>query len=159
VTEALFQLTFSLAAPFWALMIIAPAWSVTQRVISSPLIIVPPLLVYLIHLVPHLTGLWQAVSRPRLEVLQAFFSQPAPAAGLWAHLVAFDLFLGRWMYLDARERGIHPLVMAPLLVLTILLSPFGVLSYLAVRAGRLGQDGRPAARLASAAGGRAGQPA
>ena len=37
------------------------------------------------------------------------------------------------MYLDARERGVHALVMAPLLVLTILLGPLGMLAYLVVR--------------------------
>ena len=40
------------------------------------------------------------------------------------------------MYLDARERGVHALVMAPLLVLTILLGPLGMLAYLVVRAVR-----------------------
>ena len=40
------------------------------------------------------------------------------------------------MYLDARERGIHPLLMAPVLVLTILLAPLGLLAYLAVRSVR-----------------------
>jgi hypothetical protein len=52
---------------------------------------------------------------------------------VWAHLIAFDLFIGAWMYRDSRERSIHPLVMAPILVLTILLSPFGLTTYLAVR--------------------------
>ena len=37
------------------------------------------------------------------------------------------------MYLDSRERGLHPLIMAPLFVLTILLSPLGLLSYLLLR--------------------------
>jgi hypothetical protein len=37
------------------------------------------------------------------------------------------------MYLDSRERGLHPLLMAPILILTILLSPIGALLYLGVR--------------------------
>ena len=37
------------------------------------------------------------------------------------------------MYLDARERGIHPLLMAPVLVLTILLAPLGLLVFLGLR--------------------------
>ncbi|HVH23050.1 MAG TPA: abscisic acid-deficient protein Aba4 family protein [Pseudonocardia sp.] len=55
------------------------------------------------------------------------------AAG-WAHFIAFDLFVGRWMYLDARERGVHPLVMTPVLLLAILLAPLGLLAYFGVRA-------------------------
>jgi hypothetical protein len=48
-------------------------------------------------------------------------------------MIAFDLFVGRWAYLDSRERGIPALVMAPVLLLTILLGPVGLLVYLLVR--------------------------
>jgi hypothetical protein len=37
------------------------------------------------------------------------------------------------MYLDSRERRLHPLLMSPLLVLTVLLSPIGFPLYLALR--------------------------
>lgn len=132
--EPLFQVTFLLAVPFWALMIFAPTWSGTRRVISSPWIMAPPLIVYLAQALPVFGDLWTAVSRPSLSVLQAFLSTPAGAGAIWAQVIAWDLFIGRWMYLDSRERGVHPLVMAPILVLTILLSPIGALLYLVVRA-------------------------
>ena len=48
-------------------------------------------------------------------------------------MIAFDLFVGRWAYLDSRERGIPALLMAPVLLLTILLGPVGLLTYLVVR--------------------------
>jgi Domain of unknown function (DUF4281) len=38
------------------------------------------------------------------------------------------------VHLDARERGLHPLVTAPVLVLTILFGPLGLLAHLVVRA-------------------------
>ncbi|WP_238450327.1 ABA4-like family protein, partial [Micromonospora sp. 4G55] len=56
------------------------------------------------------------------------------AAAAWAHMVGFDLFVGRWAWLDGRDRGVPALVMAPVLVLTILLGPLGLAAYLAVRA-------------------------
>jgi hypothetical protein len=37
------------------------------------------------------------------------------------------------MYLDSRERRLHPLFTSPLLVLTVLLSPIGLPLYLALR--------------------------
>jgi hypothetical protein len=40
------------------------------------------------------------------------------------------------MFLEARSLGLHPLVTGPLLVLTILLSPIGLLLFLAVRAAK-----------------------
>jgi hypothetical protein len=48
-------------------------------------------------------------------------------------VIAWDLFVGRWIYLDSRQRGLHPLLMAPLLVLTILLSPVGLPVYFLLR--------------------------
>ena len=52
---------------------------------------------------------------------------------LWAQIIAWDLFLGRWVYLDSRERAIHPVLMGPLLIATILLSPIFFPVYLLVR--------------------------
>jgi hypothetical protein len=48
-------------------------------------------------------------------------------------MIAFDLFVGRWSWLDGRERGVPALVMAPVLLLTILLGPLGLMAYLLVR--------------------------
>ena len=133
MNTVLFNLTFYLAVPFWLLMIVAPRWAVTEKIVASPWIATPPLAVYLLVVLPHFGQLWEAVSQPDLGVLQAFLGTGYGAAAIWAHLIAFDLFIGRWMYWQARERGIHPLVMAPILVLTILLSPIGLLVFLVVR--------------------------
>jgi hypothetical protein len=132
----LFELAFPLAVPFWALMVFAPGWSWTRRIVSSPLIVVPPLLVYVALLVPQFAAFAGPVVSADLPGLTAVLGTPAGAAAIWAHAVGFDLFVGRWMYLQSRERRIHPLVMAPVLVLTILLSPLGLLLFLAIRAAR-----------------------
>lgn len=132
-TMTLFQVTFSLAAPFWALMIFVPGWSGTRRIIGSPWIALPPLVIYTVLAAGEFGTLWAVVSSPDLDALTAFLGTPEGAAAIWAHLIAFDLFIGRWMYHDARERGVHHAFLAPILVLTILLSPFGLLTYLLVR--------------------------
>jgi hypothetical protein len=41
------------------------------------------------------------------------------------------------MYFEAREHRIHPLVTGPILVLTIFLSPFGLVAFLLVRSVRI----------------------
>jgi Domain of unknown function (DUF4281) len=134
--QLLFTLTFPLAAPFWALMILAPGWSITRRVVASPLIVVPALLVYAVAVLPALPDVLPAVASPTLTGVAGLLGTPLGAAAGWAHFIAFDLFVGRWIYLDARERGIPHLVTAPVLVLTILLGPLGMLAHLAVRAVR-----------------------
>ncbi|MEU3275258.1 ABA4-like family protein [Saccharomonospora sp. NPDC006951] len=132
-TRFLFDVTFWLAAPFWALMIFLPGWRVTRRVIASPWIVAPPVACYVLLAARDFGGLWNVVSRPDLAALQKFLGSPTGAAAIWAHLIAFDLFIGRWMYHDARERGVPHLALAPILVLTILLSPLGLLAYLLFR--------------------------
>ena len=132
--ELLFAWTFPVAAPFWALMILAPSWSVTRRVIGSPLIVLPAALIYALLVLPQLGTFLPAVADPSPIGVAALLATPVGAAAGWAHFIAFDLFVGRWMYLDARERGVHPLVMTPVLLLAILLAPLGLLAYFGVRA-------------------------
>lgn len=133
MTEKLFNLAFPAAVPSWALMILVPGWSWTRRIIGSPLIVLVPLTVYFASVATILPEFAAEMVSPDLAGVQALLATPEGTATVWAHLIAFDLFIGRWMYLDGRERGINGLIMAPLLVLTILLSPFGLTLYLVIR--------------------------
>jgi len=132
-----FAWTFPVAVPFWALMILLPGWSWTRRILTSPWVPLVPLVWYFALAIPHFGALWQAVSRPDLGVLQAFLGTPYGAALIWAHLIAFDLFIGRWMFLEARAHRIPWWIASPLLLLTIVLSPFGLVAFLAVRSARI----------------------
>jgi hypothetical protein len=89
--------------------------------------------VYFILAFPHLGQLWEVVSVPNLDTLVDFVREPYGAAAIWAQIISFDLFIGRWIHFEARELGVHPLVEGPILVLTILLSPFGLVLFLALR--------------------------
>ena len=71
----------------------------------------------------------------------ALLAEPAAVTAVWAQVIAWDLFVGRWMYLDVRARAVHPLLMSALLVLTVLLSPIGLPLYLAIRPRKKGVDG------------------
>ena len=132
----LFQLAFALATPFWALMIVAPGWSWTQRIVGSPLIVVPIIVLWLVIAIPRMAVLWPLVSSPSLGSLQAAMVDGGIVTLVWAQVIAWDLFIGRWMYLESRKAGIHPLVMAPVLIVTILLSPIGFLVFVVVRRAR-----------------------
>ena len=133
MTEFLFQLSFLLAAPFWALMILAPAWRRTRAVAASPLVVVPALAVCLVLLAPVLPAFAELVTRPDLAALQEYVRSPEALAALWAQVIAWDLMVGRWMYLDARERGVPAWAVSPLLLLTVFASPLTVPVYLVAR--------------------------
>ncbi len=133
MTGALFTLTFLLAAPFWALMILLPHWSWTRRIVASPLIVVPVVAIYALLVVTNLDDVLPAVVSPTLGGVRELLGSADGAAAAWAHMIAFDLFVGRWSWLDSRDRGVPALVMAPVLLLTILLGPLGLAAYLAIR--------------------------
>jgi len=134
--ETLFKLSSLAVLPFWALMIFLPRWRVTKRLISSPLVCALPAALYVALVIPRLAEVWQAVSRPELSGIAALLGSPVGATIAWLHFLAFDLFVGRWIYLDSRERGITAWVMAPVLLLTLMLGPCGFLLYLIARHAR-----------------------
>ena len=129
----LFDASFLLVAPFWLLMIALPGWRVTGRVIASPWIAAPTAALYLALVLPGLPGVLGAVSSPSLEAIAPLLGTPEGATVAWVHFLAFDLFVGRWVYLDARARGITPWLTSPLLFLTLMLGPAGLLGHLLVR--------------------------
>ncbi|MEU3207418.1 ABA4-like family protein [Streptomyces cyaneofuscatus] len=146
MTGTLFEITFYLAAPFWLLMIFAPTWSVTTRIASSPLTVLPLLAVYTALAVQVFPELWTAVSTPDIDTFRELAALAEGAGALWAQVIAWDLLVGQWMFLQSRKLGLSPWLMGPLLVFTILLSPFGLLLFLALRAVRQGAGRRGADR-------------
>ena len=134
MTGALFGLTFAVAAPFWVLMIVLPRWSWSARIVSSPLIVLPVVLIYAALVLPNLATVFPAVASPTLAGIRDLLGTADGAAAGWAHMIAFDLFVGRWAWLDSRTRRIPALAMSPILLLTILFGPLGLLVYLLARA-------------------------
>lgn len=51
----------------------------------------------------------------------------------WTHYLAFDLFVGQWIAKDADNKGFHRLIQVPVLLLTLLAGPVGLLVWLALR--------------------------
>jgi apolipoprotein N-acyltransferase len=132
--EQIFSLSSLTVMPLWIAMIVLPGWRFTERVMRSPLSIVLPSALYAALVLPNALAIFQAVSNPSLAGIVQLLGSPQGATIGWVHFLAFDLFVGRWAYLDSRERGIHPLLMAPVLFLILMLGPIGFLLYLALRA-------------------------
>src|SRR5687767_12837625 len=104
--DAIFSLSNLLVMPFWLLMIALPHWRWTCRLIGSPLVVIGPVVVYVLVAAPRLPELLGSLTRPSLPEVAALLGTPEGATLAWAHFLAFDLFVGRWIYLDSRERQI-----------------------------------------------------
>jgi hypothetical protein len=131
--ETIFSLSSLTVMPLWLLMILLPHWRVTRQVIASPLVSLAPALIYAALVLPRLGEVLPAVMNPSLAGIAALLGTPAGATIAWAHFLAFDLFVGRWAYLDSRARGVSVWLMAPVLFFTLMLGPIGFALYLALR--------------------------
>ncbi len=92
-----------------------------------------PAALYAALVLPRLGEIWPAVSCPTLSGVMTLLASPAGATIAWIHFLAFDLFVGRWIYLGSQERRISPWFMAPVLFLTLMLGRAGFVVYLIVR--------------------------
>lgn len=157
MTGFLFELSFWLAAPVWLLMIFAPAWGPTDRVAGSPLTVLPVLFTYIGLAIPVFPELWTAVSSPDIDTFRELTALANGAGAIWAQVIAWDLLIGQWMYREARRLGISALLMGPLLVFTILLSPLGFSAFLVLRAVVTGRRAAAASSRSAASSGGAAQ--
>lgn len=70
-----------------------------------------------------------------LAGVTALFARPEAVLVGWVHYLAFDLWVGAWAVEDAGKRGVPHWAMVPVLFLTLMAGPIGLLVYLAARAG------------------------
>ncbi|MGL4651776.1 MAG: ABA4-like family protein [Caldilineaceae bacterium] len=132
--ETLFQISNLLVMPFWLLLILLPHWRWTQRIAATPWIVAPAALLYAALVIPSLLALLPLLMGPSLPSIAALLGTPAGATIAWVHFLAFDLFVGRWAYLESRRLGISAWLVSPVLFLILMVGPLGLLIFLVVRA-------------------------
>lgn len=131
--DTLFMISNLVVLPFWLVMILFPRRGLTHRIMRSLWPVVPVPVLYAALVLPQLGALAPVLANPSLAGISAGLATPGAALIGWAHFLAFDLFVGRWAYLDSRERGLSPWLVSPVLLFIFMLGPFGFLLYLLVR--------------------------
>lgn len=129
--EQLFTICSTLVLPGWLLLVVAPRWKWTARLICAVILPLLLALVYLYLIVTHF-GSSQGGFGSLAQVAQLFQNPHSLLAG-WIHYLAFDLFVGSWEVRDAQRVGVHHLLVVPCLILTFLLGPIGLLLYFMLR--------------------------
>lgn len=74
-----------------------------------------------------------ALSDYSVEGLKALFRSDGAIVLGWTHYLAFDLFIGLWIARDADAKSFSRLVQLPVLFLTFMAGPLGLLIWLIVR--------------------------
>ena len=135
VDSSLLELLFNGAnlfvLPFWTLMVLVPKTKLTRSIMGSllPFAALAGLYVFLfVTSFSNVEGI-EAFSDPNLSLpdLAALFADPHVTATGWVHFVAFDLFVGRWIYWQGQNTGVFT---RHSLVLCLFAGPMGLLSHL-----------------------------
>lgn len=117
--------------PGWSLLLLAPRWRWTTRLISSVII---PVLLSMVYTYLTVTYMNQTDgSFDSLDGIARLFQNPNLLLAGWVHYLAFDLFVGVWEVQDARRLGLLHWHVAPCLLLTFILGPIGLLMYFLIR--------------------------
>ncbi|MGF1534897.1 MAG: ABA4-like family protein [Elainellaceae cyanobacterium] len=129
--ELLFNAANLFVLPFWALMVIAPSWPVTRRVMASMLPFVALAALYVYFFVLSITPeSAQSFSSAGLSDIAALFADERVAATGWVHFLVMDLLAGRWIYQDGQA---HQIFTRHSLALCLFAGPMGLLSHIVTR--------------------------
>ena len=129
--ETVFLLCNNTAAIGWIVLILTPRFPIFARLLIPVVLCGFLAVVYLYLVVSDFNN--AEGSFTSLEGVVQFFSDPKVVLAGWIHYLVFDLFIGCWEVRDSRRLGINHLLMIPSLILTFLLGPIGLLTYLVIR--------------------------
>jgi Domain of unknown function (DUF4281) len=126
-SEAIFSIVNTQALVSWIVLLVAPRWKFTRKIIISGAV---PLLLSTAYLVLIITTFGKADGGfDTLANVMKLFTNEWAALGGWIHYLAFDLFVGSWEVKDSQEKGISHWFVVPCLIFTFLLGPIGFLMY------------------------------
>ena len=129
--DTVFSIANLAVMPGWLLLVFAPAWRWTTKLIAP--VLLPGLLgLAYITLFASQLGTMDGGFGSLEEVMRLFGNEWLVVVG-WIHYLAFDLFIGSWEVRNARALGIPHALVIPCLVLTLMAGPAGLVLYLVVR--------------------------
>jgi hypothetical protein len=127
----IFKISNTLAMIAWLLLIIAPRWKWTGRIIIG-FIITLLCIVYIYMLVGSFEIDDFASFGNLTGVMQLFTNERVVLAG-WVHYLAFDLMVGLFIVQNSVKNDISHILIILCLLLTFMLGPVGLFLYLLIR--------------------------
>ena len=130
--DTVFSITSSTAMAGWLLLVLAPRWPALIAFIR--LVLIGALsLTYAVLIFVYFFRVEGGGFGSIAEVRTLFLDDPVLVAG-WVHYLAFDLFIGTWIAVEADKRAYNRLLQAPMLVATFMFGPIGLLLFYLTRA-------------------------
>jgi len=133
--DVLFSFVNASVLPAWIMLIFAPRWSWTERLVHSMLwpLVLGGLYIAVFAAVIFLGHGAEGDSFTTIAGVRALFSSDAGIVIGWAHFLVFDLFVGAWCARDAARRGFKHALLIPCLFFTFMAGPVGLVLYLLLR--------------------------
>ena len=126
----LFWTSSLLIFPFWFLMWFMPRHHLTKRYVGDVRwCIVPLLLSYSVLALPNAAEVLMtfATQMPTPEIVVGLFEEDEFVVLAWMHLLALDLFAGRYVWLRMLSAKRPMYVSTPILIMCMMMGPLGFL--------------------------------
>lgn len=134
--ESIFSVANTTALVSWVVLIVLPRTLVLRRLIQ--VLAVGGLSVAYAVLVQLAFFSVQGGGFSSLAAVQRLFAVPEVALAGWIHYLAFDLFVGLWIAQRADAMGLSRWLQAPVLVVTFMFGPIGLMLFGLAAAARQG---------------------
>ena len=137
----LYDISFFLSTmwvgPFWLAMLVYPDDEKTKQILKGPWFFLGPILIWwavTLSAPGGLIDLAEGFSDPLniLDSLVGILVTPAGASAAWAHMVAGDIFITRWMWKRCLERGTERWISGVSVFFGVMLMPVGLALHLAL---------------------------
>ena len=137
--ESIFLMANTTALVSWVVLILLPRTLVLRRLVQ--VLAVGGLCVAYAVLVQLAFFSVQGGGFSSLAAVQRLFAVPEVALAGWIHYLAFDLFVGLWIAQRADAMGLSRWLQAPVLVVTFMFGPIGLMLFGLAAAARQGWRG------------------
>jgi len=131
----LYDISFFLSTmwigPFWFFMLVYPQSERTEMLMKGPWFFVGPIAIWFAITVANPSGLvelFQDMSNPdnSLGALALLLATPAGASAAWAHMVAGDIFVTRWIWKRNQEMNTNEWIARTSVFFGVMLMPVGI---------------------------------
>ena len=126
-----FFLSTMWVGPFWFYMLVYPESERTTMLMKGPWFFVGPIAIWFALTLVDPSGLielFQDMANPAnsLGALASLLATPAGASAAWAHMVAGDIFVTRWIWKQSLEQNTNQWVMRSSVFFGVMLMPIGI---------------------------------
>ena len=131
--DLIFSLSNGLAAAAWLALAASPhgaRWAQRARLLAGWVV---PLVLAVVYVALFAANGMGDGGYGSIAAVQRLMARPELLTAGWLHYLAFDLFVGAWIAERAGALGLPHLLVLPLLALTFMFGPAGLLAFAVLR--------------------------